>query len=118
MKKADFFLIAGIVVFCLLITVLNSLSGRRPGNMLEITIDGELYGTWSLNENRIIEIGDGNTCEIKNGSVRMTAASCPDQYCINSRPIDRDGGSIVCLPNKVILKINGESDDLPDTIAG
>ena len=118
MRKADFFLLAGIAAFCLLIIALNSFSGSRPGTVLEIPIDGRLYGTWSLSENRIIEIGNGNTCEIRDGSVRMTEASCPDRYCINSKPINRDGGSIVCLPNKVILRINGESKDAPDTITG
>lgn len=49
----------------------------------------------------------------------MSAADCPDQICVNSAHINAHGGSIVCLPNKVILKIvSGESqEDEPDVIA-
>ena len=62
---------------------------------------------------------DGNTCRIEDGEVFMSAADCPDQICVNSAHINAHGGSIVCLPNKVILKIvSGESqEDEPDVIA-
>ena len=60
--------------------------------MLEITVDGELYGTYSLSEDRTVEIGDGNVCRIENGQVTMIRADCPDQLCIHQKAIGSGGG--------------------------
>ena len=56
---------------------------------------------------------------VSDKEVYVESADCPDQICVNSAHINAHGGSIVCLPNKVILKIvSGESqEDEPDVIA-
>ena len=50
----------------------------------------------------------GETVEIRNGEVCMIEADCPDQICVHTRAIDAHGGSIVCLPNQVILRVVDE----------
>ena len=75
--------------------------------MIHITVDGEDYGTWSLSKNETIKIGETNVCEIKDGKVRMIKADCPDQLCVKQSPVDKNGGMIVCLPNKVIIEGKG-----------
>ena len=35
----------------------------------------------------------------------MIEADCPDQICVNHLAISRDGESIICLPNKVVIAI-------------
>ena len=72
-------------------------------------MDGKISGRYSLSEDREITIGEGNTCAIKDGRVSMTDANCPDRTCVHTRAIDASGGTIICLPNRVILRIvNGE----------
>ena len=90
---------------------------RQP--RLRITVGNEVYGTYSLTEDRTIRINDTNVCEIRDGTVRMTEADCPDQICVHMIPIDRKGGSIVCLPNEVVLTIvDADNNKETDTLAG
>ena len=79
--------------------------------------DNEVYGEYDLNEDQTIVINGGNTCEIRDGRVRMTEADCPDKVCVRSREISKAGESIVCLPNHVILKITGSESSEIDSIA-
>ena len=57
--------------------------------------------------------GGTNTVQIENGKVKMAAANCPDQICVHQKAISRNGESIICLPNKIVLKIvDGEEAEL------
>ena len=78
-------------------------SMRRP--QLEILIGNALYGVYDLQEDRVIRIRETNVCEIRDGEVRMTEADCPDQLCVRTKEITEKGGSIVCLPNHIILRV-------------
>ena len=87
-----------------------------------VTVDGAEFGRFLLREDvtEKIELPDGsyNILEIKNGKARVTEASCPDGICVNHRAVSRQGETIVCLPNKVVVEIqNGAEPDL-DSITG
>ncbi|MEE1115212.1 MAG: NusG domain II-containing protein [Eubacterium sp.] len=118
--KSDVCLIAAIAVFSafmLFFYLYSAAHVKRP--MLNITVENQEYGTYDLAEDRVIEINDTNICEIAGGQVRMLSADCPDQICIKSKAIDRNGGSIVCLPNRVVLRIiDAAESNAPDSIAG
>lgn len=58
-----------------------------------------------------------NHVVIENGSVRMTAASCPDQVCVQSGPISQPGQTIVCLPNRIVIEITGEKEGEIDELS-
>lgn len=111
--KADVLLIVfwGVIAAMIFITGLMDHGDGITGSKLTVTVGNEIYGEYDLDEDRTIEINDGNTCEIKDGKVRMTAADCPDGLCVKSREISKAGESIVCLPNHVILKITGNGED-------
>ena len=48
----------------------------------------------------------------------MENASCPDGICVSHRPIFRDGESIVCLPNRVVITVVSDGDTAsPDIVA-
>ena len=70
----------------------------------------EAYGTYSLAEDQVIQIGDTNVCEIKDGEVKMTEADCPDHLCMKQPAVGSAGGYIVCLPNRVVIQGEGDSD--------
>ena len=42
--------------------------------------------------------------EIKDGEIKMIWADCPDHLCMKQHAIDKNGGTIVCLPNKVVIE--------------
>ena len=51
--------------------------------------------------------------EIKDGQADITKASCPDKICVDQRPVSRQGESLVCLPNKVVVEIeNGGEPEI------
>lgn len=96
---------------------------RDSGNVVEVTVDGEVYGVYSLSENITCEIRTGKNDEninrfvIADGKVYMQDASCPDGICVDHRPIFRDGESIVCLPNRVVVTvITQETEDSADIV--
>jgi hypothetical protein len=45
--------------------------------------------------------------EIKGGSVRILSSPCENKTCISMGAIDGDGRFIACLPNRVIVTIEG-----------
>lgn len=115
MKKKEMFFIGGILILALVLW--GGMSFFRKYNYAEIriTVNGEEYGVYSLAEDQVIEINDTNICEIKDGSVRMIHATCPDKLCMKQNPIDSSGGTIICLPNKVMIE-GDKTADSPDSL--
>ncbi|MDO4323257.1 MAG: NusG domain II-containing protein [Lachnospiraceae bacterium] len=71
---------------------------------VEITVKGETFGVFSLDENMDVVIGDTNICRIEDGSCRMIEAKCPNHICIDTGRITKSGETIVCLPNEVVIQ--------------
>lgn len=119
MKKRDLiFLLCAIVTGCVLWIMLRP-TDTGENAFVRITVDGELYGEYALDENQEISIQDTNVCVIEDGSVYMKSADCPDQICVNTKPIHTRAGSIICLPNKVSVEIVGDTgeNNEPDAVA-
>ena len=117
LKKKELTFIIGIVVFALLLWGGMYLTRRGNYGSIRITVNGEEYGTYSLGKDQVIKINGTNVCEIKNGEVKMTEADCPDHLCMKQKAVDSTGGTIVCLPNKVVIEgEKGESlnEDSPE----
>lgn len=74
---------------------------------IRITVDGAVFGEYSLDEDQEIAIGKTNVCRIENGKVKMISADCPDKLCMKQKAVDASGGTIVCLPNKVVIEAVG-----------
>lgn len=114
--RNDIYLAAAIIVFiAALFAVFSIVKGKSEGNKVIITIAGETYGTYSLNTDETIEIvnkNGRNTVVIENNQVKMNDADCPDQYCVSSGTISKNGETIVCLPHKLVVEVSvGESSD-------
>ena len=118
MKKKEAIFIASILVIAGILGLGFLISGQRSHNTIRITVDGKEFGTYSLSKDQVIHIGDTNVCEIKDGKVSMIEATCPDHYCMKQKAVDEHGGSIICLPNKVVIEGKdsaepSESDNSP-----
>ena len=48
-----------------------------------------------------------STLEVKGGRVRMLESACRDKICIGMGWVDTSGRSIICLPNRVVIKVTG-----------
>lgn len=109
-KKADLILAAALIIAGLAASYLLSF-GDDPGKELVITSHGELFGTYSLLEDRTIRVegddGHFNSVSIRDGSAYVEDSDCTGQDCVHSHEISVSGETIVCLPNKLVLEING-----------
>lgn len=47
------------------------------------------------------------TIEIADDSVKVVDSPCKDKYCMKQGEIDSPGESIICLPGKVKITIQG-----------
>ena len=94
---------------------------RGEGDMVEVTVDGKVFGEYYLNEDRRVEIRVGenfNILVIKDGVAYVESASCPDGICSDHRPISKNWESIACLPNKVAVTVKtAETENGPDIVA-
>ena len=107
MKKNDWLLAAGITGLALMILAFQILTGKTDHAQVVVSIDGNPYGTYESNQIRI-----------QDRTVRMIEADCPDQICVNHLAISRDGESIICLPNKVVIAIEaGDTRNEIDSIS-
>ena len=117
--RNDMLLIAAILLL-VSVAALMLLLTRRAGDTVVVTVNGQPWGEYSLSEDRTVEIrnGDGyNILIIEGGRAYVQQASCPDGICASHRPIEHDGESIICLPNKVVVEIRATSRKQPDIIA-
>ncbi len=118
MKKNDVILIALLLVVALITAGgmrIRKISNTRDTANVVVTIDGELYGTYPLSEDRTerIELPDGsyNILIISDGYADVSEASCPDQICVKHNHIRYSKESIVCLPNKVVVTVEGGKEN-------
>ncbi len=108
-KKADVFLLCVVLLLCAVALPLY-LWGGRSGRTVRVEVDGTLYGRWSLSQDAEIPIGEHNLLRIQGGEAVMQSADCPDRLCVAHLPISLAGQSIVCLPNRVVVLVEGEPE--------
>ncbi len=104
MKRNDWILATAVLLAAGILGA-YLLLGRQTGSCVMISKDNEEIGTYSLKDDRVIDVGDGNRLEIKDGAVYMLYANCPDQICVHTGWIDQEHDMIVCMPNKVVVQI-------------
>ena len=112
-----------LVVLAVLLLALGL--GARPyfaaGELtISIAIDGETVERCALSayEGGTYESrGYTLTVAVENGAVRVSESDCPNQDCVHSGAISRAGQSIVCLPARVAVTLEGAASDY-DLIAG
>lgn len=113
-KKKDIYILITAVALIAIAWAIVLLIGAKPAGYLEVSVDGKVEGTYPLDKNKTFTIvtpdGAYVHCAIEDGKADVTGASCPDQICVDHRPIKKTGESIVCLPGKVVLTIRGAED--------
>jgi hypothetical protein len=122
MKKADFIIIAVVLAVAGVLLAFLYGGNSNSGDYVQIEIDGQVTEVLPLNSDDTREIitdnGGTNTLIIKDGYADMTEANCPDETCVHTKKISRNGESIICLPHKVVVTVIKESsDDEIDAVA-
>ena len=113
LKRNDLILIAFLLIIAAGGFIFHAIQDTPENGRAEIWVDGELWGTYSLDENIVVDIDGTNRLTIQDKKAYMTWADCPDQLCVRQKPASKDGESIICLPNKIVISIvGGEEDEL------
>ncbi|MBO5371337.1 MAG: NusG domain II-containing protein [Lachnospiraceae bacterium] len=118
--KNDRWLLLILAVICIGICIFFYLQRGEAGAVAKVTIAGEVYGTYTLTQDQTIEIKiDGkvtNILKIQDGTADVTKASCPDHLCVHQKSISRENETIVCLPNQVVIEIEGAKASALDSM--
>ena len=87
-----------------------------PSRVVGIYKDGSLVEKIDLNsvtgEREITLSGDfgDNVILVSNGRIEMKSADCPDKLCVKHGELKSSSSPIVCLPNKVVIKFEENTD--------
>ncbi len=109
MKKHDLYLVLTLVFVALSLFAINRI-GEKSGNYAVIYVDNKEYKKLPLSEDITIDINGKNTVMVKDGEVFMESADCPDQLCVHQKPLKLSGRDIVCLPNRVTVRVIAEKE--------
>lgn len=112
-KKAD------IILFICLILIGGALSylafsGSSSGDLVVVKVNGEIYGKYSLTKDRTITVnrdGHMNKITIKGGKVQVSKSNCKNQVCVKQDSISTTHQNIVCIPNRVVVSIEGKGGE-------
>lgn len=105
--------VAVLVITVAVLLVCGILCGylflKPTGTWVEIIQDENVLYTINLAEaeNQIIEIeyeGRKNIIEIKEGTICIQQADCPDHTCVNMGRLTSKALPIVCLPNHLVVR--------------
>lgn len=105
MKKGDFLIVAVVVIM-----LVSYLLTSEKGNSAAIYVDGELYKRVALSEDAEINVKSKygeNTVIIKNEKVSIIHSDCPGKDCEKGE-ISDTSRSLVCLPNRLTVIIEGD----------
>lgn len=104
MKKSDWIL-AGVILLAACLSAVFFYRSRDRGGCVSIQVDGVEYGRYNLGTEQVVEIGETNRLEIRDGKAFMVYADCPDQLCVRMAPVSELHEMIVCMPNKVVVEV-------------
>ena len=100
-----------LLVGCILFLAIRL--SRSEGRTALVTVNGERVAEYSLSEDGEYSINGGtNILIISDGKAYLKEASCPDKLCVNQGKISLSGERIVCLPNKVMVEISADGDEI------
>ena len=110
-RRADLALIAALLLIAVLL-LFWQIHTRQQGTRAVVYVNGLETASYPLDTpTRVrLETEDGssfNELVIANGTADVVDAGCPDKLCVYMHAISRTGESIICLPNKTEIRIEG-----------
>lgn len=116
-QKGDLIVLAAILLLAVLTAAAFLSEGSGQKAQLFLYQNGVLIEKLPLDEDKILSIGGDyqNVVAVRGGRAEIVQSDCPGRDCVRSGWISRPGRSIVCLPNRVELRVvtintGGEAD--------
>ena len=113
----DLILVGALLIAALLVLlVIRNRQERKTGTDAVVTVrtsDGD--EVYPLNKDGVFSLNGGtNTLVIENGEAWVSEANCPDKVCMGMGKISKNGEFIACLPNQVIIVVEGGEESPVD----
>lgn len=89
-------------------------SAKTVGKTAEIYSDNKLIKTVSLNKDDEFTIKNGdnyNIIRVKNGKISVCESNCKNQICVKQGEIDNSLLPIVCVPNRLVIRVDSSGQD-------
>ena len=114
LKWGDFIIIGAVLLLAAALTALmaqNTAGGRLYA---EVWQNDVLVECVALTEetDRTIDLDGHNVIVLAGKTARVESADCHDQVCVRTGTLTRAGQVTVCLPNRVVLKLVGETGEI------
>ena len=103
-------LFGAVFVLCFALAVFSG--NGTPAASAKVESEGKIIRIVDLaaSQEFTVEVDGGyNTVTVKDGKIAVTAADCPDHYCVR-QGFCNSGKQIVCLPHKLVISFLGESE--------
>lgn len=109
--KLDILIVATIIFISLITSLIISLT-KEQGNLVVVKIKNEEIASYQLNIDGKYSLNNGtNILVIEDNYAWVEEADCPDELCIKRGKISNVGESIICLPHRLIITIEGEMNE-------
>ena len=105
-RVADFIVIAVVLICAVSIWLYPALS--KEGTVAKIAQD-ESVQIVSLKNDCELSLNNA-TVKVEKGEISIIHANCPDLVCVKTGAISREGQSIICVPNHIVITIEGTSE--------
>ena len=121
---ADKKLLADLCVILALLLLAGGLSlalrlGREEGGFAVVRVDGKETERHALAVDGVFPLNGGsNILVIAGGQAWLSEANCPDLLCVRQGKIRYTGQSIICLPNRLTVTVEGGESDGVDAAVG
>lgn len=90
--------------------------------MVSVYQEKEKIAAYPLTEDGVYVLSGAekgtNLLKVQAGKAWIESADCPDGLCIRQGSISKSGQSIICLPHKLVITIEGGEKAEVDAIAG
>jgi len=101
--------VAGLVAlsFLLLLT-------QKAGARVVVSSNDRIVFVAPLDKDQRVELEGPlgiTVLQIKNGAARIISSPCPQKICIGMGEVSHTGELLACVPNRLVIHIEGESDE-------
>lgn len=124
MTKTDWMLIVIVASVSLLLIGMRFLPVSNAQVQARVELEGETVRILNLQavDGSVVTIsfkGGEAQLEVKGGAIRllpMPGSICPRKICSHTGWIKRPGETIICVPNRLAIRLTGESEGGVDAV--
>ena len=117
-RRADLIVIASLLLLALILWLVLG-AFRTEGGVVVVCVDGVETERHALTEEGVYPLNGGsNILVISEGQAWLSEANCPDLLCVKQGKIHYTGQSMICLPNRLSVTVEGGEANAVDVVAG